>query len=64
MRGNQNNADLRQFAKESGVFFWQIAQLWGVSEAYMTRFMRRTLTAEERTKFLHAVQEIASHEQA
>lgn len=30
MRGNQNNADLRQAAKRAGVYFWQIAQLWGV----------------------------------
>lgn len=64
MRGNQNNADLRQAAKNAGVYFWQIADLWCVSEAYMTRFMRRTLTAEERTRFLNAVQVLASNEQA
>lgn len=64
MRGNQNNADLRQVAKNAGVYFWQIADLWGVSEAYMTRLMRRELTTEERTRFLDAVQTIASNEQA
>lgn len=63
MRGNQNNADLRQTAKNAGVCFWQIADLWGVSEAYMTRFMRRDLTEEERSRFLNAVQTIASNEQ-
>lgn len=63
MRGNQNNADLRQTAKNAGVYFWQIAGLWGVSEAYMTRLMRRELTTEERTRFLDAVQTIASNEQ-
>lgn len=58
MRGNQNNADLRQTAKNAGVYFWQIADLWGVSEAYMTRLMRRELTAEERSRFLDAVERL------
>lgn len=58
MRGNQNNADLRQTAKNAGVYFWQIADLWGVSEAYMTRLMRRELTAEERSRFLDAVEQL------
>ena len=58
MRGNQNNADLRQTAKNAGVYFWQIADLWGVSEAYMTRLMRRELTAEERSRFLNAVEQL------
>lgn len=62
MRGNQNNADLRQLAKESGVFFWQIAELWNVSEAYMTRMMRRELTPEERTKFLNAVEQLKTEQ--
>lgn len=64
MRGNQNNADLRQAAKNAGVYLWQIAELWNVSEAYMTRFMRRVLNAEEHAKFLDAVQTIVSNDQA
>lgn len=62
MRGNQNNADLRQLAKKSSVFFWQIAELWNVSEAYMTRMMRRELTPEERTKFLNAVEQLKTEQ--
>ncbi len=58
MRGNQNNADLRQTAKNAGVYFWQIADFCGVSEAYMTRLMRRELTAEERSRFLNAVEQL------
>lgn len=63
MRGNQNNADLRQTAKNAGVYFWQIADFWGVSEAYMTRLMRRELTTEERSRFLNAVEQL-KHEQS
>ncbi len=63
MRGNQNNADLRQAAKAAGVYFWQIADLWGVSEAYMTRLFRHELTESERARFLQAVEEISKREQ-
>lgn len=58
MQGNQKNASLRQAAKKAGVCFWQIADFWGVSEAYMTRFMRRNLTEEECSRFLDAVEQL------
>lgn len=64
MRGSQNNADLRQAAKAAGVYFWQIADLWGVSEAYMTRLFRHELTKSERARFLQAVDEIGNRKQA
>lgn len=64
MRENQNNADLRQAAKAAGVYFWQIANLWGVSESYMTRLFRHELTELERTRFLQAIDEISKREQA
>ena len=63
MRGNQNNADLRQAAKNAGVYFWQIAELWGVSESYMTRLMRRELNPEERTKFLSSVDQLKTEQE-
>lgn len=63
MRGNQNNAELRQAAKNAGVYFWQIAELWNVSESYMTRLMRRELNSEERTKFLSAVDRLKSEQE-
>ena len=62
MRGNQKNADLRQAARAAGVYFWQIAQLWGVSEAYMTRLMRQDLTKEKRQQFLSAVEQLKAEQ--
>jgi hypothetical protein len=58
MRGNQNNADLREFAKKANVCFWQVAQLWNVSESYMTRLFRREMTIEERERFIAAVDQL------
>lgn len=63
MRGNQNNAELRQAAKNAGIYFWQIAELWNVSESYMTRLMRRELSSEERTKFLNAIDQLKSEQE-
>lgn len=63
MRGNQNNAELRQAAKNAGIYFWQIAELWNVSESYMTRLMRRELSSEERTKFLNAIDQLKAEQE-
>ena len=64
MQKNYSNADLRAIAKKAGVYFWQIADLWGVSEAYMTRLFRRELTETEHARFLQAVDEISKRKQA
>ena len=56
MRGNQKNADLRQAAKVAGVY------LWGKSEPYMTRFMRRDLTEEQRQQFLSAIDQLKAEQ--
>ena len=49
MRGNQNNADLRQAAKRAGVYFWQIAAVGRVrgihDPAYAARSDRRKAAA-------------------
>lgn len=63
MRGNQNNAELRQAAKNAGIYFWQIAELRNVSESYMTRLMRRELSSEERTKFLNAIDQLKAEQE-
>lgn len=62
MRGNQNNADLRELAKEANVCFWQVAQLWNVSESYMTRLFRREMTAEERSRFIAAIDQLRTEQ--
>ena len=58
----RKNADLRQAAKVAGVYLWQIAQLWGKSEPYMTRFMRRDLTEEQRQQFLSAIDQLKAEQ--
>lgn len=58
MQGNQNNAALRSAAKAAGVYLWEIAALWGISEATMTRIMRKQLPEKESVRFMEAVQQV------
>lgn len=62
MRGNQKNADLRQAARSSRRVSVADCQLWGKSEPYMTRFMRRDLTEEQRQQFLSAIDQLKAEQ--
>ena len=62
MREDQKNADLRQAARAAGVYLWQIAQFWGKSEPYMTRFMRRDLTEDQRQQCLSAIDQLKAEQ--
>lgn len=63
-RTNLKNMDVRVAAKTAGVYLWQIADLWGVSEAYITRALRKELDETSRKRFLDAINEISFNEQA
>ncbi|MGN0614096.1 MAG: hypothetical protein ACI4JB_09395 [Porcipelethomonas sp.] len=54
------NMDLRQRAKEKGVFFWQIAAELGVSEPTMTRRLRFELSEPEKQKYLSIIDELSN----
>lgn len=64
MERTLKNKDLREVAKAAGVRHWEIAELWGVSEMYISRMLRHELTKSERARFLQAVEEISKREQA
>ena len=54
------NMDLRQKAKEIGVFFWQIAAELGVSEPTMTRRLRFELPEQEKQKYLTIINKLSA----
>lgn len=49
------NAMLRETAKRAGVPLWAVAVKLGISEASMTRLMRRELPEAERERVLAAI---------
>lgn len=57
------NMDLRQKAKEKGVFFWQIAAELGVSEPTMTRRLRFELPEPEKQKYLSIINKLSAEKE-
>ncbi len=49
------NELIRKKAKQAGVALWRIADELKISEATLTRKMRRELTAEEQQKYLKII---------
>lgn len=58
------NLAIREAAKSNGVRFWEIAEAMGVSEATVTRMLRRELPEAEQRKILGIVADIARRKEA
>ena len=54
------NQDVRKFAKEHGVFLWQVADVLGISEPTLTRRFRKELCNDERERVLDAIRKLAA----
>lgn len=54
------NKDLRAYAKEKGVFFWQIAKVKGISEPTMTRRLRSELPDQDKQEFIRIINELSA----
>lgn len=59
-----SNTDVRKTAKSKGVLLWEIANSLHISEATMTRKMRRELSSEEKQRILTIIDKIAAEKQA
>lgn len=55
------NKDIRNYAKEKGVFLWQVAEAMGISEPTMTRRLRSELSAEDKQTFMKSIDKLAEH---
>ena len=53
-----NNTDMRKYAKDSGVAFWQIAKVMGKSEATFTRYMREELSGDQKTEIKKIIDQL------
>lgn len=53
------NKDIRNYAKEKGVFLWQVAEVMGISEPTMTRKLRTELSAEDKQAFTSIINELS-----
>lgn len=53
------NLLIRAAALERGIRLWEVAEFLGVSEATLSRWLRRQLPPEEEAKILDAIKVIA-----
>lgn len=49
------NKDLRAYAKEKSIFFWQVAKVMGISESTITRRLRTELPEQEKQKLIKII---------
>lgn len=52
------NIDVRAKAKEKGVCLWQIAEFLKISEATITRKLRKELSDEEKERIFEIIEEL------
>lgn len=55
----QNNLEIRQKAKEKGVLLWEVSDALKISEATMTRKLRKELPPEEKSQLLNIIEKLA-----
>lgn len=58
-----SNKDIRTAAKEAGVFLWQIAAMYGISDGNFSRKLRRELPIEEKKRILGIIEQLAKENQ-
>lgn len=60
----KRNKDIREMAKENGVYLYEIAEKLSVSEPTFNRWLRKELTEELKRKALLAIEEIVREHKA
>lgn len=51
-------AEVKQLAKENGVFLWQIAEKLGINDGNFSRKLRKPLSDADTEKVLDAVEQL------
>ncbi len=55
-----SNQDLKAYAKHKGVFLWELAEYLSISEATITRRLRRELSDDSKSKMILYIDNIAA----
>lgn len=53
------NMEIRNKAKEEGVFLWEIADELRIQESRFSKILRKELPAEEKERILSAIERLA-----
>ena len=55
-----SNQDLKAYAKRKGVFLWELAEYLSISEATITRRLRRELSEDSKSKMILYIDNISA----
>lgn len=58
------NKEIREYASSKNVYLWQIAMKVGISDGNFSRKLRKELSAEESSKIMHYIDEIAREKES
>ena len=53
------NVEIRESAKAKGIMLWEIADAIGITDATFSRKLRKELSADERSRILEIIEEVA-----
>lgn len=60
----QNNIDIREKAKSSGILLWEVSEAMGITEWTLSRKLRRELPQEEKDRVFEIIDRLAAEEAA
>lgn len=58
------NREIRDQAKRKGVFLWQIADRYGISDGNFSRLLRREVPPEKKARILAIIEELKTKKEA
>lgn len=54
------NDDLRKALKEADVFYWQVADVYGLSDTNFSKLLRKELPKNKKARIFKIVEELAA----
>ena len=57
------NTDVKQLAKENGVYLWQVAEKYGVTDVNFSRKLRHELPEKEKVRIRQIINDLKAGEE-
>lgn len=60
---NPANVDIRAAVKAAGLFLWQVAERYGITDSNFSRKLRKELPPQERERVMEIIEQLANEKQ-
>lgn len=54
----RRNQDIREGIRKSGIFMWQVAERYGLSDTNFSKLLRKELSEETKTRINRIIEEL------